>query len=285
MKKNFTILCFMSFALIMAQEDVTVDASADWIGFANVFDLPEDGGAFVFGSDWGVPDIRTDIDVEANTLTLFPNFNTYADNPGDDFWINPDTGEGNKTFEGNTLIETTELVGSVVTFTGTVQSFTLSADYEVFAFIRVFNEDFSFNKQEDVVLTSEGDFEIIFDDVDEDNDAVVQYGFTVVGPNANPADEASLGNVVVTSDTFSNTDFEAGQFTVYPNPTNAGWNISAGSQVIERVELFNVAGKFVRTIQPKDENVLINSDDLSAGVYLAKISTANAVKTIKLIKN
>ena len=55
--------------------------------------------------DGGVSDLKTVVDAGANTLTLQPNFNTYADNPGDPFWIDPVTMLGAKTFEGNTFVE------------------------------------------------------------------------------------------------------------------------------------------------------------------------------------
>ncbi|TVQ50461.1 MAG: hypothetical protein EA362_02280, partial [Saprospirales bacterium] len=175
---------------------VTVDASRDFVGFANVFETAANGGDFVFGSPWGVSDIKSEIDADANTVTLFPNFNTYADNPDDPFWVDQATGLGNKVFEGNTFVEDASLVGSIVTFEGEVQSFTLSSDYEVSVFIRVFNNDFSVQKEVSAPLTGAGEFSITFDNPEAD-DALVQYGFSVTGLNANPEDEEALGNVVI----------------------------------------------------------------------------------------
>ena len=48
----------------------------------NVFDM---NGGFQFGSNWAVQDLKTTIDQNANTITLQPNFNAYADNPGDPY--------------------------------------------------------------------------------------------------------------------------------------------------------------------------------------------------------
>ena len=178
------------------EEVVGVDASASFTGFANVFETPANGGGFVFGSPWGVADIKSVIDTTENTVTLFPNFNTYADNPDDPFWVDQTTGLGNKTFEGNTFVEDTSLVGKAITFEGEVESYTLSPDYETRVYIKVFNSDFSELKEVSEPLTQAGTFSITFDNP-EAADAVVQYGFSVTGINANPADEAALGNVVI----------------------------------------------------------------------------------------
>src|SRR6056297_3611759 len=178
------------------EEVVGVDANANFLGFANVFETPANGGGFVFGSPWGVPDIKSVIDSTENTVTLFPNFNTYGDNPDDPFWVDQMTGLGNKTFEGNTFVEDTLLAGKTVTFEGEVASYTLSTDYLTKVYIKVFNSDFSVLKEVSDTLTQAGSFSITFDNP-EAADAVVQYGFSVTGINANPADEAALGNVVI----------------------------------------------------------------------------------------
>jgi len=178
------------------EEVVGVETSANFVGFANVFETPANGGAFVFGSPWAVPDLKTVIDPAENAVTLFPNFNTYAENPDDPFWVDQMTGLGNKIFEGNTFVEDSTLLGKTVTFEGEVESFTLDADYEVKVYIKVFNADFSEVKEVSQPLTEAGTFSITFDNP-EPEDAVVQYGFSVTGLNANPDDEAALGNVVL----------------------------------------------------------------------------------------
>lgn len=129
MKKNYYLiaLVFSFTSLGIAQNTVTVDASATQNGYANVFETPINGGAYAFGGVWGVEDLKTVVDVDANTLTLQPNFNTYADNPADPFWVDQTTLEGNKTFEGNTYVEDASLVGSELTFEGNVTSNTIDA--------------------------------------------------------------------------------------------------------------------------------------------------------------
>jgi hypothetical protein len=130
MKKNyFTIaLVFCLTSMAIAQNTVTVDASAEQLGYANVSETEANGGAPAFGSEWGVLDLKTVVDPANNTLTLQPNFNTYADNPGDPYWINPVTLNGNKIFEGNTYVQDNSLVGSELTFEGYVMSNTLEGN-------------------------------------------------------------------------------------------------------------------------------------------------------------
>lgn len=265
----------------IGEESVEVDANGNWLGFANVFDLPADGGEFVFASPWGLADVRTDLDTENNTLTLFPNFNTYAENPDDEFWVDQTTQEGNKTFEGVSFIESTDLAGNILEFKGNVESYTLSSDYEVTAFIRVFNADFSFNKSVVLELTETGNFELLYDDVDLENDVTVQYGFTVVGPNANPADLADLGNVVVGAPTMSSNDFDSLDLQVYPNPVSNVLNIQSSTR-FSTVELYSITGQLL--LKQKDSQS-IDMQDLKTGVYLLKLTSAEGQSlTKKIIK-
>ena len=146
MKKAYILFSVLLSTAFMtnAQNTVVADASAEYLGYANVFETVANGGAFVFGSGWGVADLKSVVDAGAGSVTLQPNFNTYGDNPGDPFWIDAATGLGNKVFEGNTFVENnTNLIGSELTFTGGVASNTLDPSYVAIAFIKVFNADFS----------------------------------------------------------------------------------------------------------------------------------------------
>lgn len=284
--KKITIICSLILStLVMGQNTVTVDGSAEFLGFANVFETPANGGAYVFGSPWAVPDIKSVIDAGNNTVTLFPNFNTYGDNPNDPFWVDQSTGLGNKVFEGNTFNENnSNLVGSELTFQAEVQSFTLSSDYVVTAFIKVFNADFSVLKQESVVLTQAGSFSITYDDV-EPEDAIVQYGFSVTGLNANPADEGTLGNVVVGPFNLSTSEFEMASIVAYPNPTNGNWNISNKNLSNYSISLYDITGKLIAVTENISErNYTIDTSNLKAGIYLAKIISDNNSQSIKLVK-
>jgi len=74
-------------------------------------------------------------------------------------------------------------------------------------------------------------------------------------------------------------------FRIYPNPTNNVWNFTSAKQAIQSIQLVDVLGKTVMTITPKDMTATVDASSLNSGLYFAKISTANAIETVKLIKN
>ena len=266
-----------------AQNTVVADAGAEYLGYANVFETIANGGAFVFGSGWGVADIKTVVDAANGTVTLQPNYNTYADNPGDPFWIDPATGLGNKTFEGNSFIENnTNLIGSELTFTGGVASNTLDPSYVAVAFIKVFNADFSFVKEVTSPLVAGQDFSITYTNV-EPEDTTIQYGYQVVGLNANPENEAALGSIVIMDTVLGTNDFDAATVITYPNPVTSTWNIQA-QESITNVSVFNVLGQQVLNVIPASLNYVADMTALNPGVYLASIATTSGSKTVKFIK-
>lgn len=285
MKQFYSLfLVLLSFSFMsQAQNTVEVDANAEFLGYANVFETPANGGAFVFGDSWGVPDLKTVVDAGGGTITLQPNFNTYGDNPTDPFWVDQNTLEGNKTFEGNTFLEDNSLAGSELTFNGYCMSNTIDAGYAVTAFIKVFNADFSVLKIETADLVAGQNFSINYTNV-EGADTVVQYGFSVTGINANPVDESALGSVVVTAPVLGVNDFEALTVSAFPNPTNSQWNINSGNQSMTSIEVFNVLGKKVRSLSVNSNSATINAADLANGLYIANISTATTQKTLQLVK-
>ena len=427
MKKNyFTIALVFCFAFMgIAQNTVTVDASAEQLGYATVLNLD---GSFAFGSPWGVPDLQTIVDPANNTMSLHPNFNTYGDNLADPFWVNQTSLLGAKFMLMETYVQSTELVGSPLTFEGTVQENTLQdngyvvfnvnngpllgqhqsvpadfggafttdgvtedlvllldegsdpdpndgcepvtnsgdlagkialirrgtcefgfkalvaqnagaiavvvinnvegapivmaggdfgdqvtipvlmvsdvtgaaivaeldagntvnstmflTDYLAYAFIKVFNSDFSVIKDVYASLEEAGtEFSFTFDDIG-DEDAFVQYGFGVAGINANPADEASLGSVVVTSNTLSVSDFTTINVSLFPNPTTQNINIQSDKQITD-VAIYNTLGQIVKNASPQATNFSVETSNLNTGVYFVSLKTDTASKTIKFIK-
>lgn len=285
MKKMYILFSVLLSTAFMtnAQNTVVADASAEYLGYANVFETIANGGAFVFGSGWGVADLKTVVDAGAGTVTLQPNFNTYGDNPGDPFWIDPDTGLGNKQFEGNTFIENnTNLIGSELTFTGGVASYTLDPAYVAIAFIKVFNADFSVLKLETAPLVAGQDFSVTYTNV-EPEDTTIQYGYQILGLNANPADEAALGSIVIVDTVLGTNDFDTSSISTYPNPVTSELNIQS-KELITSVSIFNTLGQEVLNLPAGSLNVAVDMSTLSPGVYLANIATERGSKTQKVIK-
>ncbi|MFT4943893.1 MAG: hypothetical protein ACI8RH_001640 [Flavobacteriales bacterium] len=278
----FSVLLSTAF-MTNAQNTVVVDAGAEYLGYANVFETIANGGAFVFGSGWGVADIKTVVDPTAGTITLQPNYNTYADNPGDPFWIDAATGLGNKIFEGNSFVENnTDLIGNELTFTGGILEYTLDPTYVTIAFIKVFNADFSFVKEVTTPLVEGQDFSITYTNV-EPEDTTVQYGFQVVGLNANPDNEAALGSIVITDTVLGADDFDAATIIMYPNPVTSIWNVQS-QEAITNVSVFNVLGQQVINDTPDTLNYVADMSPFNAGIYLATITTQSGSKTLKLLK-
>jgi hypothetical protein len=171
------------------------DGSAPWLGFMNVFELPSNGGGFVFPSPWGVADLRAEF--SPTTLTLFPNSIGDA-NP---FWYTPAGGPGstgNKIMEANLYIETTggALSGQNVTFQGNVLSNSFTAAHEVRVFIRDFAPGFASVVESSAPLSSTGAFSINLNTIN-DPARIVQYGFQVKGVNVWITDIAPFGNMVI----------------------------------------------------------------------------------------
>ena len=281
--KLFSMIAVLTLSLgVAAQNSVSVDAGGNWLGYANIFDPAT--GNYVFGEPWGIQDIKTVVDAGAGTLTLQPNFNTYAANPTDPFWVDQTTGLGAKIFEGNSYIEDNSLAGAELTFSGNVNSNTLDGAYDAVAFIKVFNANYSVLKQATVPLTG-ATFEVVFTDVNPAEDAVVQYGFQIIGLNANPEEEAALGNVVVSGGALSVNDFNAASFSVAPNPSNSVWNVRSAQYDMTQVVLFDVLGKKVAQFNNPGTALAIDNSNLSKGAYFAQINTASGSTTMQLMKN
>ena len=281
--KQYYLLLAMIFGLTTignSQNTVTVNASAEQFGFANVFELPANGGGYVFGQPWGVEDMKTVLDAGANTITLQPNFSAW--DPADPFWVDASTGLGNKVFEGNTYVEDNSLIGSELTFEGGCSAVTIDAGYEVVAFIKVFNVDFSVQKVETTTLAAGQNFSVSYTDVAAE-DTTLQYGFWVSGINADPANESALGSVVVGSVILGLNDVNSIKLSTYPNPVSNVWNIQA-EETITKVEVYNLLGQSVINASPKSLSYEVKMSHLDAGVYMANITTEAGSKTIKLIK-
>lgn len=86
-------------------------------------------------------------------------------------------------------------------------------------------------------------------------------------------------------DPLATTTFKSANFKVYPNPTATSWNFASMKQNIESIQIVDMLGKTVLTVAPKEMNTIIDASGLTRGLYFAKIATANATETVKLMKN
>ena len=87
------------------------------------------------------------------------------------------------------------------------------------------------------------------------------------------------------TDQLATTAFNSADFRVYPNPTQNSWNFTSLNSTIESIQIVNVLGKTIMTIAPNSTAANVDASALNAGIYFAKIATATATQTVKLIKN
>jgi Dockerin type I domain len=175
--------------------NVGIDPSATWLGFMNVSELPANGGAYVFGSAWGVPDLTATF--SGAVLTLGPN----SVNDPNPFWYTPSGGPGatgNKICDANIYQEKTDtFAGQQVIFTGTVLANTLANGYTSMAFIKDFAPDYSSFRTASVALTP-GVFSVSLATGPQPG-RHVQFGFETIGPDVWITDRAPIGTVKVTT--------------------------------------------------------------------------------------
>ena len=179
---------------------VVVDPSASWLGYMNVFETPQHGGAYVYGSSWGTADLTATFG--AGVLTLGPN----TINDPNPFWYSPSGGPGavgNKTMDANFYVETTGVyTGLTLTFSGNVLANTLFGHvnqlgngWTSVAFIKDFAPDYSSSVSITAPLVA-GVFSISLPTI---NDPLrhVQYGFETIGPDVWSTDVGPYGTIQI----------------------------------------------------------------------------------------
>jgi PEP-CTERM motif-containing protein len=190
------------FAVAANAADVTVDPTAAWQGFMNVFETPQNGGGFVFGSGWGTADLTATF--SGPVLTLGPN--TIADpNP---FWYSPSGGPGavgNKSMDAQMYVETNGVyTGQTLTFTGNVPANTLVGHvnqlgngWTSIAFIKDFASDYSSSVTVSAPLVN-GVFSLSLSAIN-DPGRHIQYGFETIGPDVWATDVGPYGSIQITA--------------------------------------------------------------------------------------
>ncbi len=100
----------------------------------------------------------------------------------------------------------------------------------------------------------------------------------------------TLDNNLATSWIASTTPLAASTFTyspatitVYPNPAATSLTIVSNC-MMDKVELFDVYGKLVKTLTAAGNELQINVAELATGLYFSKVYTVNGVYTEKWIK-
>jgi hypothetical protein len=177
-----------------ADMTVSVDPGAAWIGYMNVFELPANGGAYLWGSGWGTADLNASF--SGSILILTPNTSIDRDVPNDSYWwVGGADGAPNKNMDANLYVQDDALAGQTVTFTGNVLANTLVSPYTSTIFIKDFAPDYS-SFVSTTLSAAPGVFSLSLLTGVGDH---IQYGFETIGPDARLSTVASLGFVQATA--------------------------------------------------------------------------------------
>ena len=262
---------------------VTVATSQAWNAYVNAFNVSDNSYAFGFG--YTVSDLRAT--PTTSSMTLEPNIAIWTAEATNAGWFDQGaaTQTANKYIEASSYIEDNTLAGSDLTFTGNVSVSDLGSEYTVVAFVKALDPNAGYatvvNNTADI--SSTGDFTASATAAELAAGYIIQYGFSVTGPLADPAD-TTLGSVVIGEATAGVEDNSIVNVSVYPNPSNSNWNFRTGNTVITSVEVFNLLGKRVVSQNNNSTEIAISTQGLSSGIYIARITTKQGVKSVKLIR-
>ena len=262
---------------------VTVATSQSWNGYVNAFNVSDN--SYAFGFPYGAADLRAT--ATATSMTLEPNILIWTAEATNADWFDQGaaTQTATKYIEASSYIEDNTLAGSDLTFTGNVSVSDLGSEYTVVAFVKALDPNAGYatvvNNTADI--SSTGDFTASATAAELAAGYIIQYGFSVTGPLADPAD-TTLGSVVIGEATAGVDDNSFVNVSVYPNPSNSNWNFRTGNTVINSVEVFNLLGKRVVSQSNNSTELSISTQGLSSGIYIARITTEQGVKSVKLIR-
>jgi hypothetical protein len=111
------------------------------------------------------------------------------------------------------------------------------------------------------------------------------YELTLILTPETRAEKKSVLKVTDYIDTRVVTNVEKleknNEISIYPNPTKGVVRIQAAANAT--VEIINIAGRTIKTINTTTQNTEINLNQEPRGIYFVKVTTAKGVFTKKLI--
>ena len=270
---------------------VLADPTLGWLGYMNVFDLTGGAqGGYLFGSAWGVPDVATTLNTDTDymTITLEPNYNTYADNPGDAYW--QDGSVGAKWMEGSTYVESaSDWNDGELTFTGYVYHHSLATGWTANFFIKALDPNAGYsdalNGAYVTALPTDGVFSVTVPASELLAGYIVQAGFAVNGPNANPDNQAANGKVILGGDVdapMSIDDVDVLDMRIYPNPVDGNFvTILSPINGTKYIQVFDINGRRVMDTAINGNTLDVSS--INSGFYMIKVTIDGQSKISKLV--
>lgn len=105
------------------------------------------------------------------------------------------------------------------------------------------------------------------------------YYAVIIGTNGCP----SLPFAVTVDVYLSSDQFDKNELKYYPNPVDDVLTISY-SETITQIEVFDLLGKRVKTIQTNENEVKVDLSNLPSGTYLVQLKTDTKQQFVKIIK-
>ena len=117
-----------------------------------------------------------------------------------------------------------------------------------------------------------------FDLMDENGESSINVNSTSQQITLQPGEFKIFGNQ--SSITLSQNEYEIDDVYFYPNPSEGYINFNKG---VDLIEIYDITGKIVVTLENTVKNRPINIDYLDTGLYLVKISNDNLLSKKTLI--
>ncbi|MEY8849218.1 T9SS type A sorting domain-containing protein [Psychroserpens sp. XS_ASV72] len=132
-------------------------------------------------------------------------------------------------------------------------------------------------------LNDFGDIDSAASPVDLSQLSLVQFNTLDLGSSLG-SKEVFLSNIYFYGGTLSTPESASTEFKVFPNPTQNNWTVVSNT-VVTQVQVFDILGKEVLTVNPNQSVSRIDATALNKGVYFAIITTDSGSDTVKLVKN
>ncbi|MCB0456111.1 MAG: T9SS type A sorting domain-containing protein [Flavobacteriaceae bacterium] len=90
-------------------------------------------------------------------------------------------------------------------------------------------------------------------------------------------------DLIIYDDGLGTQETTLQQVAAFPNPAENFITITTENQITQ-IEIFNILGQTVKVVEGNSNTMTVDISSLNSGTYMAKVSSGNASKTIKLIK-
>ncbi|WP_246282601.1 CotH kinase family protein [Flavobacterium agri] len=96
-------------------------------------------------------------------------------------------------------------------------------------------------------------------------------------------DNSLASSWMASSASLGTQDFAIASLVLYPNPVRNIFTVNSSAR-IDGVQVFDSLGRIVKSTTANSETVEVDANDLVQGVYLVKITSGHASKTVSIVK-